>query len=157
MNNSNGLKIVPGTSLLIAILQSICTFFLTLNGIRFAVGLTAVVLASSVVGPIRWFHQDAIRIPMLIIATIGAIAELGILLWTRHLRNRPAAQWRRRQMSTSEKRSRGFQFALALLTLVLVGTEAWTHHKIHGTRHQPVHASSPQASATPGSNDHGRS
>lgn len=148
MTNSNSLKIVSGTSLLIAILQSICTFFLTLNGIRFAVGLTAVVLASSVVGPIRWFHQDAIRIPMLIIATVGAIAELGILLWTRHLRNRPAAQWRRREMSKGEKRSRGLQFALALVTLVLVATEAWTHHKIHGTHRQPAHVSSPQASTS---------
>ena len=147
MTNSNGLRIVSGMSLLIAVLQSICTFFLTLNGIRFAVGLTAVVLAGSVVGPIRWFHQDAIRIPMLILATVGAIAELGILLWTRHLRNRPAAQWRRREMSTREKRSRGLQFAWALATLVLVGTEAWTHHKLHGTPH-PVHAASPQASTT---------
>jgi len=147
VTNSNGLKIVSGASLLIAILQSICTFFLTVNGIRLAVGLTSFVLASSLIGPLRWFHQDAIRIPMLIVATAGAILDLGILLWTSHLRNRPAAQWRRSKMSANEKRSRGLQFALALVTLVLVGTEAWTHHRIHGTPH-PAHAASPQASST---------
>ena len=148
MNNSNGLKIVSGASLLIAILQSICTAFLTINGIRLAIGLTAFVLAGSLIGPIRWFHQDAIRIPMLIIATVGAVADLAVLWWTRHLRNQPAAQWRRREMSSGERRSRGLQITLALVTLLLVSTEAWEHHKIHGTHHR-AHVSSAQASAAP--------
>ena len=153
MNNSNGLKIVSGASLVIAILQSICTAFLTINGIRFAIGLTAVVLAGSVLGPLQWFHQDAIRIPMLILATIGASLDLAVLWWTRHLRNQPAAQWRRREMSTKEKRSRGLQFTLALVTLFLVGTEAWYHHKIHGT-HRQSHASQASATRIPGSDKH---
>jgi hypothetical protein len=146
LNNSNGMKIVSGASLAMAILQSICTAVLTINGIRLAIGLTAFVMSSSLVGPLRWFHQDAIRIPMLLIASIGAIVDLGVLWWTRRLRTQPAAQWRRREMSGKERRSRGLQFALAVLTLVLVVTETWTHHRIHGSRRPaPVHAT--QASA----------
>ncbi len=145
MNNSSGIKAVAGTSLAIAILQSICTAVLTINGIRLAIGLTAFVMASSLVGPVRWFHQDAIRIPMLAIATIGAIVDLAVLWWTRRLRTQPAAQWRRRELSGSEKRSRRLQFALAVLTLVLVGTEQYTHIVIH--RHSS-RAHSTQASTT---------
>jgi cytochrome b subunit of formate dehydrogenase len=145
VNNSSGIKAVAGTSLAIAILQSICTAVLTINGIRLAIGLTAFVMASSLVGPVRWFHQDAIRIPMLAIATIGAIVDLAVLWWTRRLRTQPAAQWRRHELSGSEKRSRRLQFALAVLTLVLVGTEQYTHIVIH--RHSS-RAHSTQASTT---------
>ncbi len=69
MNNSNGLKIMSGASLALAILQSICTAVLTINGVRFAIALTAFVMTGSLFGPVRWFHQDAIQIPMLLIAT----------------------------------------------------------------------------------------
>jgi hypothetical protein len=130
-----GLRIVSGTSLLLAILQSICTAFLTINGIRLAIGLTAFVLAGSLLGPLRWFHQDAIRIPMLWIAAAGAAVDLLVLWWTRHLRMQPAAQWRRRELSGRERRSCAFQLTLAVLTLTLVSTEAWTHHRIHGSHH----------------------
>ena len=124
-----------------AVLQSICTAVLTINGIRLAIGLTAFAMASSLVGPLRWFHQDAIRIPMLLIAAIGATVDLAVLWWTRRLRTQPAAQWRRRELSGKEKRSRGLQFALAMLTLILVVSEAWTHHRIHGGRRPaPVRA-----------------
>jgi hypothetical protein len=140
VNNSNGLKIMTGASLALAILQSICTAVLTINGVRFAIGLTAFVMASSLIGPVRWFHQDAIRIPMLIIATIGATVDLIVLWWTRRLRMQPAAQWRRRELGSKEKRSRRVQFALAVLTLVLAATEQFTHVVIH--RHHPSQAHS---------------
>ncbi len=149
MDKINGLRIVTGASFVIAILQSICTAVLTISGIRLAIGLTAFVMAGSLVGPIRWFHQDAIRIPMLLIATIGAVVDMGILWWMRRLRTLPAAQWRRRELTNKEKRSHRLQLALALLTLVLVGTETWTHAILHRPR---VRAHSPQATGavTPG-------
>ena len=135
MNNSRGLKIMSGASLALAILQSICTAVLTISGIRLAIGLTAFVMASSLVRPVRWFHQDAIRIPMLILATIGAIVDLTVLWWTRRLRTQPAAQWRRRELSGKEKGSRRLQFALAALTLILVATEQYTHVTIFHPHH----------------------
>lgn len=145
MNKSNGLRVVSGASLTIAILQSICTAVLTISGIRLAIGLTAFVMAGSLVGPVRWFHQDAIRIPMLLIATIGALVDLSMLWWMRRLRAQPAAQWRRRELNNNEKRSNRLQLALALLTLALVGTETWTHALLH---HPHARAHSHQATAT---------
>jgi len=68
---------------------------------------------------------------MLILATIGAIVNLAVIAWIRHLRNRPAAQWRRRERTTREKRSERLQIGLAIATLILVGLETWTHPLVH--------------------------
>ncbi len=127
MENSAGLKILSGTSLVMAILQSVCTAVLTISGIRLTIGLTAFALSGSILAPVGWFHQDAIRIPMLLLATVGAVVDLAVLGWIRHLRAQPSAQWRKRERSAKQRRSERLQFTLALLTLLLVGLETWTH------------------------------
>jgi hypothetical protein len=121
------MRILTGASLAMAVLQSVCTAVLTISGIRLAIGLTAFALAGSVFAPVRWFHQDAIRIPMLTLAAVGAIVDLAVLAWMRYLRTRPSAQWRMQEKSAREKRSQRLQLTLAVLTLVLVGLETWTH------------------------------
>ena len=93
--------------------------------------------ASGIYTPARGFHQDAIRIPMLILATVGAIVNLAVLAWIWRLRSRPSAQWRRRDLSTKEKRSEKLQVGMAILTLILVGLETWTHSMVHRTGPAP--------------------
>jgi hypothetical protein len=105
-----------------ALLQSLCTAVFAISGIY---------------TPARGFHQDAIRIPMLIAAAAGSLLNLGVLAWIRHLRNQPSAQWRRRELSPKQKRSERLQIALAIITLLLVGLETWTHTKIHRTGPPP--------------------
>lgn len=138
------ITVVGSTSLLIAALQSICTAVLTISGIRVAIGLTALAAASGIYAPAKGFHQDAIRIPMLIVAAAGAIINLAVLAWIRHLRSRPSAQWRRRELSPKQKRSERLQMVLAVATLILVGLETWTHSMVHRTGPPPsgLHASS---------------
>jgi len=128
---------LSGASLTMAVLQSVCTAVLTISGIRVAIGLTALAAASGIYAPARGFHQDAIRIPMLILATAGAIINLAVLAWIRHLRSRPSAQWRRRELSAKQKRSERLQVALAVLTLLLVALETWTHPMVHRTGPPP--------------------
>ncbi len=127
MDQEKSVKLLTASSFVLALMQSICTAVFTISGVRLAIGLTAFALAGSTAVPIRWFHQDAIRIPMLVIAAVGAVADLLILAWMRHLRAQPAAQWRRREKSEKEKRSQRLQVAVAILTLLLVGLETWTH------------------------------
>ena len=138
LDQGKSVKFLTASSLVLALMQSICTAVLTISGLRLAIGLTALALAGSVAAPIRWFRQDAIRIPMLVLATVGAVADLLILAWMRHLRRQPAAQWRRREQSSKEKRSQRLQVAVAILTLLLVGLETWTHSII--TRRAHAHA-----------------
>lgn len=118
--------------------QSLCTAVLTISGIRVAIGLSALAAASGIYAPARGFHQDAIRIPMLVLATVGSVVNLAVLAWIRHLRSRPAAQWRRHELSPKEKRSEKLQVAMALLTLVLVALETWTHPMVHRTGSPPA-------------------
>ncbi|HUB30121.1 MAG TPA: hypothetical protein VL967_10500 [Terracidiphilus sp.] len=120
-----------GASLILAMAQSLCTAVLTISGIRVAIGLSALAAASGIYAPARGFHQDAIRIPMLILAAVGAVVNLAVLAWIHHLRSRPSAQWRKRELSRTEKRSENLQVAMAILTLVLVGLETWTHPMVH--------------------------
>jgi formate hydrogenlyase subunit 3/multisubunit Na+/H+ antiporter MnhD subunit len=129
--NSRRWGALGGVSLVVAMAQSLCTAVLTISGIRVAIGLSALAAASGIYAPARGFHQDAIRVPMLILATVGAILNLAVLAWIRHLRAQPAAQWRRRERTSTEKRSERLQVAMAILTLVLVGLETWIHPMVH--------------------------
>ncbi len=138
-----GIRALGSISLLMALLQSLCTAVLTISGIRVAIGLTALAAAGGVYAPARGFHQDAIRIPMLILAVAGAVINLAVLAWIRHLRSRPSAQWRRRELSPKQRRSERWQVVLAVITLVLAGLETWTHSLVHRTGPPPagVHTS----------------
>ncbi len=151
MDNPKGMKVLSGASLAIAVLQSICTAVLTISGIRLAIGLTAFALAGTIFyAPVRWFHQDAIRIPMLVLAAVGAIVDLVVLAWARHLRAQPSAQWRRREKTSKEKHSQRLQVTLAIVTLVLVGLETWTHSIMVRRAHARVHVVSPANTAPKG-------
>lgn len=125
-------------SFVLALLQSLCTAVFAISGIRVAIGLTALAAVSGIYAPARGWHQDAIRIPMLMLATVGALVNLAVLAWIWRLRRRGAAQWRRRELSRKEKRSQRLQVGLALVTLILVGLETWTHTKIHRTGPPPI-------------------
>jgi len=140
LENSRAMSAVSASAVVVALLQSLCTAVLTINGIRFAIGLTALA-AGSIWEPIRVLHRDVYRIPMLIIAVAGAVVNLAVLAWIWRLRARPEAQWRRRELSRKQRRSERLQVAMAVLTLVLVGAETWTHTVLHRPRHQQPVAS----------------
>ncbi len=109
-----------------ALLQSLCTAILTINSVRLGIGLAALA-ASSIATPILSFHRDAIRIPMLMLAVVGAVVNLLVMAWIRYLRARPESQWRRQEITKKQRRSERLQVVLAILTLLLVGLEIWAH------------------------------
>ena len=122
---------VSWSSFVFALLQSACTAVLAISGIRVLIGLSALAIAAGTDAPARGFHQDAIRIPMMALALAGALINLYVLwrLWS--LRRRPASQWRVQPLTAREKRSQWLQFVLAIVTIVLLALEWWTHPMIH--------------------------
>ena len=126
LNSEKGMGIVSGASVVMALLQSLCTAVLTINSIRLGIGLAALA-SSSIAAPVLSFHRDAIRIPMLTVAVVGAVVNLLVLAWIWHLRARPEAQWRKREISKKQRRSERLQVFMAVLTLILVGLELWAH------------------------------
>lgn len=121
------------SSFLLAFLQSVCTAFIALHSIRLLVGIGAVVLASSAWRLAERLHINAIRIPMMLIALLGALLNLLALWQVRRLRRRAASAWRQQPLTPSKRRKEFLQLALSLLTLVLLFAEWLAHSHLKGT------------------------
>ena len=124
--------LLTATSFVFIVLQSACTAVIALSGVRVAIGLSALAVATfGVHAPAVGFHQDAIRIPMMIAATLGSLINLYVIWRIRSLRARPSSQWRTQPAIPAQRRSEFLQIALAILTLILVAAEWITHSMIH--------------------------
>lgn len=118
-------------SIAFAILQSACTAVFVISGFRLAIGLSALAAAAGIHAPASGFHSDAIRIPMMLIALLGAVINLYVVWKIRRLRSNPEAQWRQQPVSKKKINSERLQIALAVLTLALLAIEWITHPMIH--------------------------
>ena len=126
----SGLRWANASSFLFALLQSGCAAFMAISGFRVLIGVGALAASSGVYGPAKWFHQDAVRIPMMVFALIGSLFILYSVWRVRSLRARPAAQWRVQAVSHAKLRSERLQIAMAVLTLILLAAE-WIAHGEH--------------------------
>jgi hypothetical protein len=135
---SQGVRFAGLIGFVFAILQSACAAFLAISGFRVGIGLAALAAASGTYAPATGLHQDAIRIPMLIVGSAGALINLAVLIRVWRLRSRDSAHWRRRAISSKERRSERLQLILSVLSLVLIAAEVWTHPMMHKKRPAPV-------------------
>jgi hypothetical protein len=119
------------SAILFAILQSACTAVIAISGIRVAIGLSALAAAAGIHAPAKGFHQDAIRIPMMLLALAGSLINLFVIWKIRNLRKRPASQWRQKPVPASKRRAENLQIALSVLTLALLAAEWLTHPIVH--------------------------
>jgi hypothetical protein len=128
---SSRLKLLNGSGILFAVLQSACTAVIAISGVRVAIGLSALSAAAGIHAPARGFHQDAIRIPMMLLALAGSLVNLFVIWKVRKLRSKPASQWRQRPVTSRKLNSERFQIALSILTLLLLAAEWLTHPMVH--------------------------
>jgi hypothetical protein len=119
-------------SLFFALLQNICAAVMAISSVRLLIGLGSLAAAGGILPAMVAFHQDAIRIPMMALALVGAIANLYSVWRVRSLRARPASQWRVQPVSREKIRSENIQVALAILTIILLAMEWIIHWRIHG-------------------------
>jgi hypothetical protein len=126
-------RLLNWSGFLFAFLQSVCSAFIALHGIRFLVGIGAVVLASSTFALAERLHVDAIRIPMMLIAFVAAIVNLIALWQVRRLRHRTSSAWRQQPLTPEKKRSETLQLVLSVLTIALLVAEWAAHFKLKGT------------------------
>lgn len=125
---SRSRTIMAGTSFVFSVLQSVCTAIMAINGVRFAIGLGALVMTAGLGADLDRFHSITwLRITFLVGALSGSLLTLGILLRSRHLRHRPAARWRFRPLTPKQHRIELLQIAISVLTLILVAIEEYLH------------------------------
>jgi hypothetical protein len=125
------LEMLGFSGILFAALQSACTAVIAISSIRVALGLSALAAAAGIHHPARGFHQDAIRIPMMIFALVGSVLNLLVIWKIRSLRIKPAAEWRQKPITKSKLISERFQIAISILTLILLAAEWITHPIVH--------------------------
>jgi hypothetical protein len=122
--------IVLWSSFAFAVLQSLCTAFVAISGLRLLLGLTS--LASALGARVPWrLHTDWIRVPMVLLALAGALINLYAIWRIRRLRRRPASQWRMKPVPAAKLRSENLQILLALATLALLFVEEVLHLVLH--------------------------
>jgi hypothetical protein len=124
-------KFLNWSGIVFALLQSACTAVIAISGVRVAIGLSALAAAAGIHAPAHGFHQDAIRIPMMVLAFLGAVLNLYVVGKVRRLRSRLASQWRQQPVTKKKLNSERFQIALSVLTLLLLAAEWITHPFIH--------------------------
>jgi uncharacterized iron-regulated membrane protein len=124
-------KVLNLSSIIFAILQSACTAVIAISGLRVAIGLSALTAAAGIHAPAHGFHQNAIRIPMMALAFLGAVINIFVIWKVRNLRSKPASQWRQQPVTQKKLNSERFQIALAVLTLLLLAAEWITHPMVH--------------------------
>ena len=124
-------KLLNWTGIVFAVLQSTCTAVIAISGVRVVIGLSALAAAAGIHAPAHGFHQDAIRIPMMVLAFLGALINLFVIWKVRNLRSKPAAQWRQQPVTKIKLNSERFQVALSILTLLLLAAEWITHPLVH--------------------------
>jgi hypothetical protein len=126
---TNAQAVMAWSGFLFAVLQSVCTFFTDLDGLRLVIGAGALVAVLQAGTAWNHFHTNWIRVPMVALAFAGSVLNLLILRRIWRLRNHPAAQWRRVPVSPRKMRMERLQFALAVITLTLISVEEVTHFR----------------------------
>jgi hypothetical protein len=124
-------KLLNWSGIVFALLQSACTAVIAISGLRVAIGLSALAAAAGIHAPAHGFHQDAIRIPMMALAFLGAVINLFVIWKVRRLRSKPAARWRQQPVTRKKLNSERFQIVLSVLTLLLLAAEWITHPLVH--------------------------
>jgi hypothetical protein len=126
----NKKQVFLGLGLLaVAAIEAVCLFFVTANGLVLLLGGASISLAQGAV----LFHSAAIRLPLLSFATLGALLNLWLLFNARRLRRASSARWRRRPLDQKERRRFVIVGTLSIITLLVVATELFLHHRLHGS------------------------
>jgi hypothetical protein len=125
--------VISLTSLFFILLQSACTAFMAISGLRLLLGVGSLAAAAAGVRFLGSIHGEAIRIPMEILAVAGSVINLYAIWRVRSLRARPSSQWRVGPVTPEKRRSESIQIALAILTLLLVCVEWAFHIYLHAT------------------------
>ncbi len=110
-----------------AILQSVCTFFTALDGLRLIIGVGALAAITQAGATWDHFHTDWLRVPMILFAAAGSLLNLAILRRIHRLRNRPASKWRQQPPTPGKRRMEHLQLTLSIATLALIAMEEITH------------------------------
>lgn len=103
-----------------------CFVLLTLSSYRIVIGGVAL-FSATLAGPFEVFHQNAIRIPLFVIAGGMSLLNLYMYIYAKRRREMPASRWRLRPQSLRERRIQNIQLYSSLLTLAMIAGDFVAH------------------------------
>lgn len=118
------------SSFFFAVVQSVCSAFVAVSGVRLLIGVAAFGSALGLLKIADKFHYGAIRIPMMLLALFGSVFNLLAIWQVRRLRGRSASAWRQKSLSPRKLNAERLQLTLSFLTLILLAFEYYYHIKI---------------------------
>jgi hypothetical protein len=124
------LKVFNYSGIFFAVLQSACSAFVALSGVRLLIGVGAFAFAAGALRFADRVHLDAIRIPMMFLALLGSALNLLALRRVWSLRRRTASAWRQRPVAREKKRAERLQFLIAVLTILILVAETAAHYHL---------------------------
>ena len=127
-------SLINWSAFLFAVLQSVCSALIALNGVRLLVGIGAFAAASGALKLADRMHIDAIRIPMMLLALAGSLLNLVVLWQVWRLRKRSASSWRQKPVSKQKVTSEWLQFTLSVITPLLLAAELVAHRILFANR-----------------------
>jgi hypothetical protein len=127
---STRLKLFNYSGIFFAILQSACSAFIALSGVRLLIGVGAFAFAAGALRFADRVHLDAIRIPMMFLALVGSVLNLLALRRVWSLRRRTASAWRQRPVPKGKNRAERLQFTISVLTILILIVETAAHHHL---------------------------
>lgn len=123
-------KWIGWASFFFAVVQSVCSAFVALSGVRLLIGAAAFGSALGLLKIADKVHFSAIRIPMMLLALLGSLFNLVAIWQVRRLRGRYASAWRQKTLTSKKLNAERVQLALSVLTLVLLVFEYYFHIKL---------------------------
>jgi hypothetical protein len=127
-------RLINWGAFLFAVLQSVCSALIALNGVRILIGVGAFAAASGALKFADRMHIAAIRVPMMLLALAGSVLNLVALWQVWRLRRRPASAWRQQPVSKQKIASEWLQFTLSVLTIFLLAAEIVAHRILFAGR-----------------------
>ncbi len=119
--------LLSGAALVGSLLEGACAILVA------SASAKTLVAVGAVAGAIKAsrLHADVIRIPVLLVSAVSAMAMLVVLWNIWRSRNRSTARWRKRPLTFREKSSFAITLIASVLTLALVVAEAVEHPIFH--------------------------
>ena len=129
---SQRLKAFNYSGIFFAVLQSACSAVIALSGVRLLIGVGSLAFAGAALRLADRIHLDVIRLPMMFLALVGSAANLLALRRVWSLRRRTASAWRQQPLTLRKKRAERIQFAVSVLTILILAAETAAHrHLFH--------------------------
>lgn len=124
---------VGWSSFFFAFVQSVCTAFAALSGVRLLIGAAAFASAAGLMGfADRTLHNNSVRLPMMVLALAGCLFNLVAVWQVWRLRRRASSAWRQKPVTARKRNLERLQLGLSILTLLLLAAEWFYHIKFTG-------------------------